>query len=69
MQLKLTLLRGFKVVGEGTLSLYPSVVGTAEIAEERHKQSQAEQVAKWMLATEQAINAAGPLRAHLELID
>ena len=64
MKMKLTLLKGFKIVGEGTLTLHPEVVDTSE-----QKLLQAECVARWMLATETAINANGPLRAHLEMID
>lgn len=60
MHMKLTLLRGFQVVGEGTLTLYPQVVNIVGPSEEKEKQARAEQIAKWMLAVEMAVNANGP---------
>lgn len=72
MHMKLTLLRGFQVVGEGTLTLYPQIVDVLSIPKAEtiaRKKVQTEQIAKWMLAVEQAVNANGPLRMHLEVID
>lgn len=70
MKMKLTLLRGFQVIGEATLTLYPESVDTPESFRRTGEATryQAEKIAEWMLSVEMAANANSKIRMHLEML-
>lgn len=71
MKMKLTLLRGFTVIGESTITLYPErmPIDLREATEEGRARKCAEVLAQWMFSVELAINVDGKIRAHLEQIN